>query len=264
MNYVDLIILALIIIGAFIGFRRGFTRELVEFVGFIVCIIIAFLMKNTLSAILYEHLPFFSIGGIFKGIVAINILVYEVLSFLIVLSLLLIILGILKFVTKIFERILKMTIILGIPSKILGAILGGAKWIVISYAVLFIMALPVFNTNYLNDSIICKSVLRYTPVLSNITNKSLDVFNEFNELKNKYKTEEDTNAFNLESLDLLLKYGIINIDVAERLYQKGKFKSIKNVEIVLAKYRKGNTSKVDLPYDVSEIDLQNEVLSQSY
>lgn len=253
--YVDLIILALIIIGAFIGFKRGFTRELVDFVGFILCIVIAFLMKNPLSAILYEHLPFFSIGGIFKGIVAINILVYEVLSFFIVLSLLLIILAVLKFVTKIFEKILKMTIILGIPSKILGAILGGAKWIVISYAVLFIMALPIFNTNYLNDSVICKSVLRYTPILSTIANKSLDVFNEFNDLKNKYKTEKDTNKFNLESLDLLLKYGIIDIDVADKLYEKGKFKSIKDIESVLDKYRtKENVEdEIDTPNEEIEV-----------
>ena len=233
MNYVDLIILGLILMGAF--------------VGFIVCIVIAFLMKNPLSAFLYEHLPFFSIGGIFKGIVAINILVYEVLSFFIVLSMLLIILSILKFVTKIFEKILKMTIILGIPSKILGAILGGAKWVVISYAVLFIMALPVFNTNYLKESVICKGVLRYTPILSTIANKSLDVFNEFNDLKNKYKTEKDTNKFNLESLDLLLKYDIIDIDVADSLYEKGKFKTIKNVEIVLDKYR---DKEVDTNVDV--------------
>ena len=247
MNYVDLIILALILMGAFVGFRRGFTRELVDFVGFIVCIVIAFLMKNPLSAFLYEHLPFFSIGGIFKGIVAINILVYEVLSFFIVLSMLLIILSILKFVTKIFEKILKMTIILGIPSKILGAILGGAKWVVISYAVLFIMALPVFNTNYLKDSVICKGVLRYTPILSTIANKSLDVFNEFNDLKNKYKTEKDTNKFNLESLDLLLKYDIIDIDVADSLYEKGNFKTIKNIETVLDKYR---DKEVDTNVDV--------------
>lgn len=242
MNYVDLIILGLIIIGALIGFKRGFTRELVDFVGFIICIIIAFLMKNTLSIFLYEHLPFFSIGGILKGIVAINILVYEVLAFFIVLSILLIILGVLKFVTKIFEKILKMTIILGIPSKILGAVLGAAKWVVISYAVLFIMALPIFNTNYLNDSVICKNVLRYTPILSTIANKSLDVFNEFATLKAKYNEEKDTNKFNLESLDLLLKYDIISIDSADKLYQNGKFKSIKDIETVLSKYRENKAS----------------------
>ena len=51
MNYVDLIILALIIIGAFIGFKRGFTKELVSFLGFILAIVIAFLFKDIVDNI---------------------------------------------------------------------------------------------------------------------------------------------------------------------------------------------------------------------
>lgn len=237
MSIIDIIILILILFGALIGFMRGFTRELVDVLGFIVCVIIAFIMKNPLSAFLYEHLPFFAFGGMLKGVVTLNILVYEVLAFLIVLSILLIILNVLKFATRIFEKILNVTIILGIPSKILGAILGALKWVVISYVVLFILALPVFNTNYLNESVICKNVLNYTPILSNVMNDSIKVFEEFASLKDKYENTKDVNEFNLESLDLLLKYDIIDIESADKLYQKGKFNGINNIEVILDKYR---------------------------
>ena len=74
---VDLIIIVLVLLGAFVGAKRGFTRELVSVIGFLVCIVLAFLFKNPIAAFLYDHLPFFSFGGIFKGVTALNILLYE-------------------------------------------------------------------------------------------------------------------------------------------------------------------------------------------
>ena len=61
---VDLIIIVFVLLGAFVGAKRGFTRELVSVIGFIVCIVLAFLFKNPIASFLYDHLPFFSFGVI--------------------------------------------------------------------------------------------------------------------------------------------------------------------------------------------------------
>lgn len=238
MSLIDIAILILILFGALIGFKRGFTRELVDCVGLIACLVLAYLFKNPVSMFFYNHLPFFTFGGIIKGVTVLNILVYEVLAFLITFSIFRIILSVIKLVTKVFEGILKATIILGIPSKILGAIIGAIKWVIISYIVLFVLALPIFNTNYINESKICSKLLNYTPILSNITDKTLTVFNEFSLLKDKYDNKDiDVNQFNLDALDLFLKYDVIDIASADNLYQKGKFKTIQNIDSVLNKYR---------------------------
>ena len=234
---IDLILIIFIILGFFVGVKRGFTRELVSVVGFIVCIILAFLLKNPIASFLYDHLPFFSFGGLLKGVTALNILLYEVVAFLITLSLLGIVLNILKFATNIFEKFLNATIILGIPSKILGGILGALEWIVISYIVLFILALPVFNTKVSSESILYKSLTPIASKFSKDINNTLVVFEEFKNLKDEYSNSNDTNQFNLDSLDLMLKYHIIDVESATKLYNKGKFKTIYNIESVLNKYK---------------------------
>lgn len=238
MSYVDIAILIIILLSALIGFKRGFTRELVSCVGFIVCLILAYFLKNPVSALMYEHLPFFSFGGIIKGVIVVNILVYEVLAFILVFFGLSLLLKVVQLITNIFEKILTLTIILGIPSKLLGMVLGAIKGTLISFIILFVLALPIFNTNYINESKICKAILNYTPILSQVTDKTKVVFDEFKELKDKYNGS-DTNQFNLDALDLFLKYDIIDIDSADKLYLAGKFKLVNNVDEVLQKYRKG-------------------------
>ena len=136
MNLVDVLILLFLVLSACLGFKRGFTRELVSFIGFFAVVIIAFYLKNPISQFLYENLPFFKFGGLFKGVTALNILIYEVIALLLAISILSIALKLLVFATKVFEKLLTMTIILGIPSKILGAVVGlieGFVWFFIIF-----------------------------------------------------------------------------------------------------------------------------------
>ena len=124
MSIIDIIVLIFLGFGALLGFKRGFTRQLVSLIGIFVIIVLSFIFKNPVSVFLYKNLPFFNFGGIFKDITVLNILVYEILAFIIVFLLLTVVFRVLLKVTKIFEKILTVTIILGIPSKILGSILG--------------------------------------------------------------------------------------------------------------------------------------------
>ena len=59
MGIVDIIIILFILSGALIGFRRGFTSQVVSLVSSFAIVILAFILKNPVSGLLYEHLPFF-------------------------------------------------------------------------------------------------------------------------------------------------------------------------------------------------------------
>ena len=79
MNIVDIIIIVALLLGAISGFIRGFFKQTVMFVGTIIVVILSFILKNPLSLILYKNLPFFKFGGL----TSLNILMYEILAFII-------------------------------------------------------------------------------------------------------------------------------------------------------------------------------------
>lgn len=239
MEIVDIIILIIILFGAVIGFKRGFTRSLVSALGFIVIAILAFFLKNPLSVLLYENLPFFKFGGILKGVTVLNIALYELLAFVIVLAILGVVLKILMIATSVFEKLLKMTIILGIPSKIMGAIVGAVESFVIVFIALYIVSLPMFNISFIENSKWKKQILNNTPVLSAFSKKTMGVVDEFSGIKEKYKdNNKNAEEFNKEVLDLFLKYDVVKVSSIDKLVEKGKLQ-INNIEEILMKYREG-------------------------
>ena len=237
MNIVDLIIIILIALGAVMGFKRGFTRSLVSALGTIVIVVLAFFLKNPVSVLLYEHLPFFQFGGLIKGITVLNIALYELLAFVICLAVLGILLKILMVVTTIFEKILSITIILGIPSKILGAVIGALQWFVICFIGIYILSMPMFNITEIENSKLAPNILKGTPIFSTIIEDTTKVVEEFTSLKDKYQDNNiNANEFNKQTLDLFLKYDVVTIESVDKLIENKKIK-IDDVESVLNKYR---------------------------
>ncbi|MFA5602471.1 MAG: CvpA family protein [Bacilli bacterium] len=236
MNIVDVIILLILGLGVAIGFKRGFIKQTTMFIGFILVFIIAYLLKNPVAMFMYEHLPFFTFDGFFKGVTVLNILLYEVIAFVLVLSLLKILLKILSFVTGLIEKILKFTIVLGIPSKILGAIVGLIQSFIIVFIVIFFLKQPMFEIKMLNDSSLANNIINDTPILKGVFNDTIAVFDEIYELKDKFKNEPDTNKINKEALDVMLKYDVVKVSSVDRLIKKDKLK-IDGIDIILDKYR---------------------------
>ncbi len=238
MNIVDLGIIVFILLGAFVGWKQGFTKSVVNCVGYIVIIIVAFLLKNPIGDFMMMYLPFFDFFGLIKGLSVLNIAVYQVLAFLLVFMLLTILLKFLMVATTVFETILKFTIILGLPSKILGAILGLIKNYVIVFMVLYVLTLPILSgAEFLNNSKMIKPILEKTPVLSIFADKTVDIATEFVQIKDKY-SESNTNEFNLETLDLFLKYDVVKPETVKKLVEKDKL-HINNIDSVLNKYKEG-------------------------
>lgn len=236
MSLVDILIIIFIVVGGVAGFRNGFTKSVVKFLGILAVLILSFILKNPISLLLMNIGPFIPFGGLIKGVTVLNVLLYEVISFSIIFSILMVVLKVLTKTTSIFERILNYTIILGIPSKILGLIFGVLQNYVIVFFVLYFLALPNFSeVSVVNDSMLKDPILRGTPVLSRIGDNSIKVIDEFKDLSKKYKNSKDANEFNLETLDLFLKYDVTSVDTIKSLEESGKLK-IDGIDEVLKKY----------------------------
>ena len=236
MNITDILIIVFILLGAVVGFKRGFTSSLVNFIGVILVVVIAYFLKNPVGDFLMSFCPFFDFGGIIKGVTVLNIAVYQIIAFILVFSILMIGLKLLLMATGILETILKFTIVLGIPSKILGAIVGLIENYIIVFFVLYLLSMPNFlEVGFIKESKYREPILKNTPILSGVAESTLEVLDEFKGLTDKYEQSENSNEFNLETLDLFLKYRVVTVDTVKNLVESGKIK-IEGIDAILDKY----------------------------
>ena len=232
MNIVDIIIIVALLLGAVTGFIRGFFKQTVMFVGTIIVVILSFILKNPLSLILYKNLPFFKFGGL----TSLNILMYEVLAFIICLAVLTAALGIVIKITGVIERILKMTIVLALPSKLLGLVVGLIQSVVILYVALFILSLPTFKVPFINESKYANTILTKTPILSGITNDVVKTFNEIYEFTTNDIDLKDVDTTNTKIVEIMLKNKVVTTENIKVLSDDGKIK-INNLDNLIEKYK---------------------------
>lgn len=234
MQIVDIIIILMIILGAVVGFKQGFIKKTTSFLGTFLVVVLSFMLKNPLSVVMYENLPFFKFGGIIRGIDIINILIYEFLAFIIVAAALTFILRILLVLTGLVEKLLKMTIFLSIPSKILGIFIGALEYYVYIFLALVFLNLPAFNIEIVRESNLANKILDNTPILSNLVGPTVDTYTEV------YETLHDVNnmsnvEINEKVLVIFLDKGVITVDSAQKLIDMNKI-YIKDTSI-LDRYR---------------------------
>ena len=221
MNVVDVIIIALLILGGVAGFKAGVIKKLTDFIGMFVVIILAFYLKNYISVIMYENLPFFNFFGLINGIDALNILLYEVIAFLVIFIALLFVLKVVLMLTGLVEKILKATVILSIPSKLLGIVVGVIEMYVYLFLILVIVSLPIFDSSFLKDSKMNNFILNDTPVLSGVSEEIIDIYGDvYNIIDNrKNKTNEQLNE---EILKVLIDKKVVTKESAKKLVDKNK------------------------------------------
>lgn len=221
MNVVDVIIIALLILGGVAGFKAGVIKKLTDFIGMFVVIILAFYLKNYISVIMYENLPFFNFFGLINGIDALNILLYEVIAFLVIFIALLFVLKVVLMLTGLVEKILKATVILSIPSKLLGIVVGVIEMYVYLFLILVIVSLPIFDSSFLKNSKMNNFILNNTPVLSSVSEEIIDIYGDvYNIIDNrKNKTNEQLNE---EILRVLIDKKVVTKESAKKLVDKNK------------------------------------------
>lgn len=227
---ISLLVLIIFVSDLIAGYKKGFLESGVKFLKSVIAMLIAYFTKAPLSKYLYMNFPFFEFDGIFKGVSAVSILLYEVIAFFVVFILVLIILAIISSIIKLDERILRLVSIIGVPNKIAGAIVGGLKSIVFLYFALsafFVVSnfLKIDTGKSLGDFVVD------IPVLKNTFGSVLDSFDKISDLAVEYENIQDKEALNEESIDILLKYDIITQENLEILIEAGKVEyNINNVD----------------------------------
>ena len=221
MNVCDIIILIALAFGAVGGFKAGVIKKTADFVGMFIIVNLAFYLKNYLSVIMYENLPFFNFWGFIKGLDAINILFYETLAFIIVFMALLFVLRVVLTVTGLIEKLLKATIILSIPSKLLGIVVGVIEMYVYVFLILIVLTLPIFDLPYVRESKTANFIINNTPILSGISENMINIYDDVYDvvINKNNKTDEQLNS---DITKILIDNNVITKESARKLVDKNK------------------------------------------
>jgi len=225
LGIVDLIIVMFLILGAIVGFKSGAIKEGTKFIGFFVIVIVSFLLKDKLMVVLYENLPFFNFFGFIRGLDSVNVLLYQLISFLIIFLALLFVLRVLIVITGLIEWILKMTVFLSVPSKLLGIVVGMIEYYVYIFIALYVLSIPIFNLTFINESKLANNILEKTPVLSGMIDNTVSVYSRvWDIIKTQQDDEEEITDAKVNQLVLatLLDNKLITIDSAKELVNANK------------------------------------------
>jgi uncharacterized membrane protein required for colicin V production len=222
MGIIDISIIFLLLMFGIVGAKHGFFKQTVFLVGTVLVFVLSYSFKNPIANFLSYNFPFFKFASPIEGLTSLNILVYQLIGFLLVFFVLMFILGLLIKFSSLIEKILNFTIILGIPSKILGFIVGLIEGYVIIFVILFVLNQPMFNFNCLDDSKLIKPIVNSSPVLSNIVGDTNDCVIEIYDLIVDYNDVKDPESFNKDAIKIMLDNKIVNQDYIDILNEKGK------------------------------------------
>lgn len=224
LNIIDVIIGLFILFGGILGFKRGIIKQGVITVGTFLVLFLSFLLKNKISFLMYNTIPFFDFDLLIKNASILNIVVFETLAFLITFSLLEVILIVIIKLSSVIETLLKIIPFLKGPSQFLGAILGLVESYLIIFIILFVISnptLPINGSEILNSSKLTKIITTNTFLISDFSSKNFKTFDEITELvenKDKYNATE----FDCKAMKIMIKNKFITKKAATYLYNNDK------------------------------------------
>ena len=217
---VNIVIILLIVLATIDSYKKGLFDSVIKFLGFIIACVVAFTFKNKLSVLMYTYLPFFKFGGSIKGVTAINILLYELIAFLIIYIVAKLVINLIIKMTGIIDRLVKLIPIIGFIDQLLGAIVGFIDAIVVLYLVIFIFK---FGCNmfgvYVKPSL--ADNIMEIPILNDKFGSSLSAFDDIIALKDDYNSSE-ADVFNNKAIKILLDKNVLTQDNLDLLIKKKK------------------------------------------
>lgn len=222
MSIVDICALVIIALGALAGFKRGAIRSLVQLIGLVAIVIVAYQFKGMLGNFFIKLLPFFNFGGALNELYSLNILLYQGIAFVIIFILLYCVLNILISLSGILDLLVKLTIILELPSKIIGTILGAVEAIVFVFVAAFVMLQNPATQKYVMESKYTLAIVERTPVVRDVFARTIVASEEIYESVKGHQDSGNMIEANLEIIRSLIKYGVVDAPTVQEAIDNGK------------------------------------------
>lgn len=233
MNIFDIVIILLILLSGVTGLKQGLLKSGINLIGTILIYIIAFKMKDSIGLFLCKIFPFFK----FNGYVTLNILVYQLIAFVLIASILFSVFAIVLKLTGIVQKLVDLTVILDIPSKIGGFIIGLLEGYVVMFIIILILSVPLRNVELFSESTLVDKMINKTPVLSSTLDGLGDViFNVFHITSEVKEGEDKTTKVNLDIMKTYLDCKVISKEDAIKIIDTGKLDSVNGIKEFVNNY----------------------------
>lgn len=237
MSIVDIGIILFILCFIIVGAKQGLIKSGVSLVALIVVFVISYVFKEHIGNFLCKYLPFFNFSGNIEGLVSLNILIYQLAGFFIILAVLMGIYTIVMTLSGWIQKLVNMTILLKLPSSIGGAIVGLVEGYLIAFIILLIAMIPMQTMTIFKDSKVADFILHKTPIVSESTSDITNSVNEIYTLVDQVVNKEiGINEANLKSIDIMIKHKIITPHTVEQLVVLDKLEEVEGLEHVLNRY----------------------------
>lgn len=232
MNTISIVIVLIILSFGVLGLKRGAIKEAAVVIGNILAIVLAFVLKDLFASYLINVFPAYKISSVIGSLSSLSIIFYKLLAFLILLIIFHFILRIIVSLSGIISKIVDATIILLLPNRILGFILGIVEGYILMFVALNLLIIPLSSNATFMDSEVRKYIVEETPILKD----SFGGLNTSLEEVMQLDKNDNENSLNLKVIDILLKNKIITKDEVQELASNGKLVNIEGIDTIINKY----------------------------
>lgn len=222
---IDIGIILILIMFGVVGLKQGIIKAGISLIGLIIIYVISFALKGVVGNLLCKYLPFFDLEGNYHGLTSINILIYQLIGFILIFAILLSVYMIILNLAKILDLAAKLTIVLIIPLKLLGGLLGLIEGYIIVFICLVLLMVPLHNAEMFTESKMVNHIVYNSPLLTKYISPVTDTLQESFEIGEEISKDKITKKkANKKILDIMIKNKIVSKDLVDELIKSGKLK----------------------------------------
>ena len=137
------------------------------------------------------------------------------------------------------QKLVDITIILTLPSKILGFIFGILEGYIVMFLILIILAIPLRNVELFKESTVVTKIMYNSPILSKtlggVPKTIEDILDVTTEIQ---KTDYNKNKVALDIMKIELDHNIISKEDTLDLIERGKLDKVQGIKSFVKNYSK--------------------------
>ena len=228
MEIVNIVVIALLLFGVYLGYQRGLLKELTDFLILFLSSLLSGKLSDILVGLLYKYIPFLNFNGKSEGLKSINIIFWKLVLYLLLLVVIIFIFNKIINKTKLSSKILDSMVETNLINKVVGALVSVPLILTFIFNISLILSSPNFNFVSLNNSKLVYVIMTKTSVLSrenmNLYANERYVIKRINEEDNTILNYKNVND---DIIKYMLKTKLIDDDKMKDLEKLNKLLGIR-------------------------------------
>ena len=228
MEIVNIVVIALLLFGVYLGYQRGLLKELTDFLILFLSSLLSGKLSDILVGLLYKYIPYLNFNGKSEGLKSINIIFWKLVLYLLLLVVIIFIFNKIINKTKLSSKILDSMVETNLINKVLGALVSVPLILTFIFNISLILSSPNFNFVSLNNSKLVYVIMTKTSVLSrenmNLYANERYVIKRINEEDNTILNYKNVND---DIIKYMLKTKLIDDDKMKDLEKLNKLLGIR-------------------------------------